>query len=59
MKFYTNIGSLNNINVKIICDEKEIYSGNVNDAEDYVKSMMYYDIELGNPTKVYVAKWEN
>lgn len=56
MKFYTNIGSLNNINVKIICDEKEIYSGNVNDAEDYVKSMMYYDIELGNPTKVYVAK---
>lgn len=55
-KFYTNVGSLNNIDVQILCDENEIYKGNVNDVENYVKSMMYYNIELGNPTKVYVTK---
>ena len=57
-KFFSNIGSLNNIDVKIICDGEEIYSGNVNEAREDIKSMLYYDIELGNPTNVYVTQQE-
>ena len=57
-KFFSNIGSLNNIDVKIIWDGEEIYSGNVNEAREDIKSMLYYDIELGNPTNVYVTQQE-
>ena len=57
-KFYSNINSLNNINVQIICDGEEIYSGNVNEARDEIKAMRYYDIVLGSQTKVYVTKQE-
>lgn len=58
-KFYTNIGSLNNMDVEIICDGNVIHTGNVDEAEDKVKAMLYYNIELGNPIKVYVTKQEN
>ncbi|MCR5146755.1 MAG: hypothetical protein K6B70_05380 [Clostridia bacterium] len=58
-RFYTNISSLNNIDVEVICDGNTIYTGNVNDAGADIKAMMYYNIELGNTTKVYVAKQEN
>ena len=58
-KFYANINSLNNIDIEVICDGEIIYTGKSNDADENIKSFKYYDIELGSPTKVYVAKQEN
>lgn len=58
-RFYTNISSLNNIDVEVICDGNTIYTGNVNDAGADIKAMMYYNIELGNTTKIYVIQQEN
>ena len=58
-RFYTNISSLNNIDVEVICDGNTIYTGNVNDAGADIKAMIYYNIELGNTTKIYVTQQEN
>lgn len=58
-KFYANISSLNNIDIEVICDGETIYVGNSNEADETVKTLRYYDIELGSQTKVYVAKQEN
>ena len=58
-KFYANINSLNNIDIEVICDGETIYAGNSNEADETVKTLRYFDIELGSPTKVYVAKQEN
>ncbi len=58
MRFYQNINSIRNMNVKVICDDNVIYEGNVENAPEDVGKMLYYDIKLGSTTELYTTKKE-
>ena len=58
MKFYQNISSIRSMEVKIIGDDEVLYEGNVDNAPAEIKSMRYYNIELGNQANIYVTKKE-
>lgn len=53
-KVYMPIGTSRLLDIKVILDGEEVYSGMVEDAPNEIKQLKYSKVDMGSPITYYV-----
>lgn len=53
-RVYLQIGSGRLLNINVILDGEQVYTGEVEDAPDNIKKLKYSKVKMGNPITYYV-----
>lgn len=53
-KVYMSIGTSRLLDIKVILDGQEVYSGMVEDAPNEIKNLKYSKVDMGSPITYYV-----
>lgn len=53
-KVYMSIGTSRLLDIKVILDGQEVYSGMVEDAPNEIKNLKYSKVDMGSPITYYI-----
>lgn len=48
-KVYDRVGSTKRLNINVVLDDENVYSGISDDAPENIKKLWYSEVEMGNP----------